>query len=163
MLSLLELSLTGGVFILAVVVVRALAMNRLPRQAFLLLWAVALARLLLPFSIPSPTSLYSAAGHLGEGFRRAGIVTAGGTDAAGDGGPLGGTGGIKVLQAVRRPGGTRQPGGQALRRPAVGEGGPVRLVHRAQTGQHRPVDVRHGRRLPMEGVKSFFDKKKKKK
>ena len=52
MLSLLELSLTGGVFILAVVVVRALAMNRLPRQAFLLLWAVALARLLLPFSIP---------------------------------------------------------------------------------------------------------------
>ena len=61
MLSLLELSLTGGVFILAVVVVRALAMNRLPRQAFLLLWAVALARLLLPFSIPSPTSLYSAA------------------------------------------------------------------------------------------------------
>ena len=44
MLSLLELSLTGGVFILAVVVVRALAMNRLPRQAFLLLWAVALAR-----------------------------------------------------------------------------------------------------------------------
>ena len=77
MLSLLELSLTGGVFILAVVVVRALAMNRLPRQAFLLLWAVALARLLLPFSIPSPTSLYSAAGHLGEGFRRAGIVTAG--------------------------------------------------------------------------------------
>ena len=71
MLSLLELSLTGGVFILAVVVVRALAMNRLPRQAFLLLWAVALARLLLPFSIPSPTSLYSAAGHLGEGFRRA--------------------------------------------------------------------------------------------
>ena len=41
MLSLLELSLTGGVFILAVVVVRALAMNRLPRQAFLLLWAVA--------------------------------------------------------------------------------------------------------------------------
>ena len=45
MLSLLELSLTGGVFILAVVVVRALAMNRLPRQAFLLLWAVALARL----------------------------------------------------------------------------------------------------------------------
>lgn len=83
MLSLLELSLTGGVFILAVVVVRALAMNRLPRQAFLLLWAVALARLLLPFSIPSPTSLYSAAGHLGEGFRRAGIVTAGGTDAAG--------------------------------------------------------------------------------
>ena len=83
MLSLLELSLTGGVFILAVVVVRALAMNRLPRQAFLLLWAVALARLLLPFSSPSPTSLYSAAGHLGEGFRRAGIVTAGGTDAAG--------------------------------------------------------------------------------
>ena len=83
MLSLLELSLTGGVFILAVVVVRALAMNRLPRQAFLLLWDVALARLLLPFSIPSHTSLYSAAGHLGEGFRRAGIVTAGGTDAAG--------------------------------------------------------------------------------
>ena len=40
---------------------------------------------------------------------------------------------------------------EGLRRPAVGEGGPVRLVHRAQTGQHRPGDGRHGRRLPAPG------------
>ena len=47
------MSLTAGVLILAIVVIRALALNRLPKSTFLLLWGVALVRLLLPFSFPS--------------------------------------------------------------------------------------------------------------
>ena len=63
-MSLLEMSLTGGIFILAVVVLRALALNRLPKGTFLALWAAAVARLLIPFDIPSPASVYTLAGEL---------------------------------------------------------------------------------------------------
>lgn len=60
-MSLLEMSFAGGVLILAVIVLRALALNRLPKRMFLVLWAVAAARLLAPFSIPSPASIYTLA------------------------------------------------------------------------------------------------------
>ena len=60
-MSLLEMSFAGGVLILAVVVLRSLALHRLPKETFLVLWAVAAARLLLPFSIPSPASVYTLA------------------------------------------------------------------------------------------------------
>lgn len=45
--------------ILAVIAVRTLALNRLPKKIFVLLWAVVLMRLLIPFSIPSVLSAYS--------------------------------------------------------------------------------------------------------
>lgn len=61
-MGLLEMSVSGGVLILAAVVVRTLALNRLPKRTFLALWAVAALRLLVPFSIPSPASVYTAAG-----------------------------------------------------------------------------------------------------
>ncbi len=64
MLSLLEMSAYGGVMILAVILVRALAMNRLPKAVFLALWALTLARLALPVSLPSPASIWAAAGRL---------------------------------------------------------------------------------------------------
>ena len=58
-MSLLEMSRTGGILILAIIVFRALTLNHLPKKTFLLLWWIALARLLLPFSLPSPYSIYS--------------------------------------------------------------------------------------------------------
>lgn len=58
-MSLLQMSVTGGVMILAVTVIRALAMNRVPKKTFLTLWAAALLRLLLPVSLPSALSIYS--------------------------------------------------------------------------------------------------------
>lgn len=61
-MSLLAMSLSGGVLIGAVMLLRLLALNRLPKGAFLALWWVAAARLLLPVSIPSPVSVYSLAG-----------------------------------------------------------------------------------------------------
>lgn len=63
-MSLLEMSLSGGLLILAVAAVRALTLNQLPKGTFLALWAVALARLLLPFSLPSPVSVWSLAPEL---------------------------------------------------------------------------------------------------
>ena len=53
------MSFAGAVFILVIVVIRAIAINRLPKKTFLALWIIALIRLLLPFSIPSPFSIYS--------------------------------------------------------------------------------------------------------
>ena len=57
-MGLLNMSVTGGVVILAVIVVRALAVNRLPKGAFTALWTVALLRLFLPVSVPSASSIY---------------------------------------------------------------------------------------------------------
>lgn len=58
-MSLLEMSLGGGVLIAAIIVVRALAINRLPKTAFLVLWLAALMRLVLPLRVPSPASIYT--------------------------------------------------------------------------------------------------------
>lgn len=61
-MSILEMSFYGGVMILAVVVLRALTVHRLPKRTFVVLWLLTLTRLLLPFTIPSPASVYTLAG-----------------------------------------------------------------------------------------------------
>ncbi|MBR2403058.1 MAG: hypothetical protein IKB01_09895, partial [Lachnospiraceae bacterium] len=58
-MSLLQMSFTGAILILVIVVIRMIAIHRLPKKTFLVLWIIALARLLLPFSVPSPFSVYS--------------------------------------------------------------------------------------------------------
>lgn len=59
-MTLLNMSAVGGVLILAVVVLRALFMSRLPKKTFLALWALVLLRLLVPGDLPSPFSAYNA-------------------------------------------------------------------------------------------------------
>ena len=61
-MSLLQMSVTGGVMILVITVLRALAMNHVPKKTFLALWAAALLRLLVPVSLPSALSIYSLLG-----------------------------------------------------------------------------------------------------
>ena len=58
-MKLLQMSLAGGVMILVITAIRALAIERLPKKTFLALWAAALARLLAPVSLPSALSIYS--------------------------------------------------------------------------------------------------------
>ena len=58
-MKLLQMSLAGGVMILVITVIRALAIERLPKKTFLALWAAALVRLLAPVSLPSALSIYS--------------------------------------------------------------------------------------------------------
>lgn len=56
-MSLTQMTLSGGVFILFIAVVRALALHHLPKTAFLALWEMAALRLLLPFYFPSAFSV----------------------------------------------------------------------------------------------------------
>lgn len=58
-MSLIEMSVAGAVMILVIAVVRAVALNKLPKRTFLALWGIALARLLLPYTLPSRMSAYS--------------------------------------------------------------------------------------------------------
>ncbi len=58
-MTLLQMSISGGIVILAITVLRALTLHHLPKKTFLALWALALARLLIPFSLPSALSIYS--------------------------------------------------------------------------------------------------------
>lgn len=58
-MSLLQMSFSGAVLIIVIMVIRAVAINILPKRAFLILWGVVLLRLLVPFSVPSGLSVYS--------------------------------------------------------------------------------------------------------
>lgn len=58
-MTLLEMSLSGAVFILAVAVVRAALIHKLPKMTFVVLWEMALFRLLIPVPIPSVLSVYT--------------------------------------------------------------------------------------------------------
>ena len=61
-MSLLQMSFAGGILILAVIVIRALAINMLPKKVFNALWWISVVRLMIPFSIPSAFSVYSLMG-----------------------------------------------------------------------------------------------------
>ena len=56
-MTLLEMTAAGSVMILVITVIRALAIERLPKRLFLALWGAALLRLLIPFSVPLHYSL----------------------------------------------------------------------------------------------------------
>ena len=58
-MSLLYMSFSGAFFIIAVVVVRAVLINRIPKKTFLVLWEIAFLRLLIPFSIPFMFSIHT--------------------------------------------------------------------------------------------------------
>lgn len=67
-MKLMEMSLSAGLLILLIVVVRAVAIDKLPKTAFLLLWGVALARLLIPASIPVEGLPLLFGGQQGESY-----------------------------------------------------------------------------------------------
>lgn len=62
-MNLLQMSFSGAAFITAVVIIRALAINKLPKKTFLVLWELVILRLLIPFSIPSMFSVYTLVTH----------------------------------------------------------------------------------------------------
>lgn len=49
---LLKMSISGGILILLIIILRFLAINKLPKRVFVLLWNIALLRLLIPFDLP---------------------------------------------------------------------------------------------------------------
>ncbi len=70
MMSILQMSISAGFLVAAIVILRAVALNKLPKTMFLVLWGVALCRLLMPVSVPSRFSIYSI---LDEAVRRKGL------------------------------------------------------------------------------------------
>ncbi len=68
-MDIMQMSLSAAVLIIAIVVIRALAIHRLPKKTFLVLWSVALCRLLIPFSIPSRLSIYTFINWFGVSFK----------------------------------------------------------------------------------------------
>lgn len=58
-MNLVEMSVCGGIMILAVLLLRLLFLERLAKKMFLLLWGIVLLRLLVPFEIASPVSIYN--------------------------------------------------------------------------------------------------------
>lgn len=61
-MNLLQMSFYGAVLILVIAAVRAIAINKLPKKTFLILWGIAMVRLLIPYELPSVLSVYSLVG-----------------------------------------------------------------------------------------------------
>ncbi|MUT65681.1 M56 family metallopeptidase [Paenibacillus sp. NEAU-GSW1] len=67
-MSLLQISIAASVFILAVIFLRFLLIHKLPKMTFMILWGVALIQLLVPVSVQSQFSIFTAAEHLSRMF-----------------------------------------------------------------------------------------------
>lgn len=63
-MGILQMSVQAGLLIAAILLIRAVALYRLPKTSFLVLWGVVLARMLLPVSISSRWSVYSLFGRV---------------------------------------------------------------------------------------------------
>lgn len=55
----LEMSVTASILALVVMIIRKAAKRALPKSCIFALWIVVIAKLLIPLSLPSPTSLYN--------------------------------------------------------------------------------------------------------
>lgn len=75
-MTVLDMSLSAAILILAIVIIRALLLHRLPKKTFLVLWGVALCRLLVPFEVSSRFSIYSAMAMLKNRFYEADLSLA---------------------------------------------------------------------------------------
>lgn len=82
-----EMTLSGASIIMVIVLIRALAINRLPKRTFLFLWGAALMRLLIPFSVSSGISIYTFLERLRPAGKTAETVLSG-TGAAKTAAPL---------------------------------------------------------------------------
>ena len=58
-MNIVSMSIAASLFILAVVVIRALFMHILPKNTFILLWGIVIFRLMIPVSIPSRLSVWN--------------------------------------------------------------------------------------------------------
>ena len=63
-MTLLQMSFAGAVIILLITLIRALAINKVPKNTFIVLWGIVILRLLVPITVPSPFSIYSFFGSL---------------------------------------------------------------------------------------------------
>ncbi len=53
-MNLVQMSLTAGILIIGIIIFRILFMNYVPKKAMILLWEIAILRLVLPIALPMP-------------------------------------------------------------------------------------------------------------
>lgn len=63
-MDLIQMSLMASIIILITIVVRAVFINKLPKKIFILLWIIAMIRLLIPYTIGVKYSVYNLVSHL---------------------------------------------------------------------------------------------------
>ncbi|AHV95718.1 M56 family metallopeptidase [Paenibacillus sabinae] len=73
-MSLLQISISASVFILTVIFLRSLLIHKLPKMTFMFLWGVALIQLLVPVSVQSQFSIFTAVEHLSRMFTVAKLI-----------------------------------------------------------------------------------------
>ena len=59
-MSVVQTSISAGLLVVVIVIIRAIALNSLPKTMFLVLWGIVILRLLVPFSIPLNLNVYDA-------------------------------------------------------------------------------------------------------
>lgn len=59
--TIFQMSFSASILIVSIVIIRAIALHKVPKKTFLVLWGIAALRLLVPFSIPSAFSVYTGA------------------------------------------------------------------------------------------------------
>lgn len=74
-MSLLQISISASVFILAVIFLRSLLIHKLPKMTFMFLWGVTLIQLLVPVSVQSQFSIFTAVEHLSRMFTTPKLVS----------------------------------------------------------------------------------------
>src|SRR5690625_1450007 len=66
-MTILKMSVMASVLIVLIAIIRRLAINKLPKKVFMILWGIVLCRLIIPFSIPAQMSVPSVPGNV-SGF-----------------------------------------------------------------------------------------------
>lgn len=74
-MTIMQMNYSAAVLILAIVILRAIALHKLPKRTFLILWSVVICRLLIPVSIPSPFSFYTGLSKVKRTFMEPAAVT----------------------------------------------------------------------------------------
>lgn len=58
-MDIIRMSFHASILIVVIVIIRTVALHKLPRKTFLALWGIVTVRLLIPYSIPSSLSIYT--------------------------------------------------------------------------------------------------------
>lgn len=66
-MSILQVSISASILILVVIVIRSIALYKLPKRVFVFFWGVIAFRLLIPIRIPSHFSIYTLLEHILQG------------------------------------------------------------------------------------------------
>jgi beta-lactamase regulating signal transducer with metallopeptidase domain len=65
-MGLLQMSISAGILVVVVVLIRSITLNKLPKTTFLILWGVVLFRLFIPAHIPIQLNFYPSVGIFGN-------------------------------------------------------------------------------------------------